>query len=80
MRLEEYLFYQTKGAINVEILERILSMLDHSLGNKKKRHIAGGILMSVSLLFGGLAFTVITLKSEEVEKEKENEYEQKYIE
>lgn len=42
--------------------------------------IAGGILMSVSLLFGGLAFTVITLKSEEVEKEKENEYEQKYIE
>ena len=78
--LEEYLFYQTKGAINVEKLERILSMLDHSLGNKKKRHIAGGILMSVSLLFGGLAFTVITLKSEEVEKEKENEYEQKYIE
>ena len=43
-------------------------------------HIAGGILMSISLLFGGLAFTVITLKSEEVEKEKENEYEQKYIE
>ena len=42
--------------------------------------LAGGILMSVSLLFGGLAFTVITLKSEEVEKEKENEYEQKYIE
>ena len=52
-------------------------MLDHSLGNKKKRHIAGGILMSVSLLFGGLAFTVITLKSE---GEKENEYEQKYLE
>ena len=42
--------------------------------------LAGGILMSVSLLFGGLAFMVITLKSEEVEKEKENEYEQKYIE
>lgn len=33
--------------------------------------------MSVSLLFGGLAFTVITLKSEE---EKENENEQKYLE
>ena len=42
--------------------------------------LAGGILMSVSLLFGGLAFTVITLKSEEVEKEKENDYEQKYLE
>lgn len=51
----------------MERLERILSMLDHSLGTKKKRHIAGGILMSVSLLFGGLAFTVMTLKQEENE-------------
>lgn len=51
-------------------LERIVSMLDHSLNTKKKRHIAGGILMSVSLLFGGLAFTVMTMKSEE------NEYEE----
>lgn len=50
-------------------LERILAMLDHSLGTKKKRHIAGGILMSVSLLFGGLACTVITLKMEEMENE-----------
>ena len=51
-------------------LERIVSMLDHSLNTKKKRHIAGEILMSVSLLFGGLAFTVMTMKSEE------NEYEE----
>ena len=50
-------------------LERILSMLDHSLNTRKKRHIAGGVLMSVSLLFGGLAFTVITLKPEEKEYE-----------
>ena len=55
-------------------LERILSMLDHSLDTRKKRHIAGGILMSVSLLFGGLAFTVMTLKPEE------NEYEELYVE
>lgn len=55
-------------------LERILSMLDHSLDTRKKRHIAGGILMSVSLLFGGLAFTVMTLKPEE------KEYEELYIE
>jgi hypothetical protein len=40
-------------------------MLDESLGSKKKRHIAGGILISISLLFGGLAITVMTLKSEE---------------
>lgn len=41
-------------------------MLDHTLNTKKKRHIAGGILMSISLLFGGLAVTVITLKTEEI--------------
>lgn len=45
-------------------IEAILAMLDQSLNTKKKRHIAGGILMSVSVLFGGLAFTVMTLKTE----------------
>ena len=45
-------------------IEYILAMLDASLDTKKKRHIAGGILMSVAALFGGLAFTVITLKTE----------------
>lgn len=54
-----------KGSNNVERLEIVLSMLDHTLNTKKKRHIAGGILMSISLLFGGLAVTVMTLKSEE---------------
>lgn len=40
-------------------------MLDISLGSKRKRHIVGGVLVSFSLLLGGLAFTVITLKPEE---------------
>lgn len=48
----------------MERLERILFMLDRSLNTKKKRHIAGGVLMSVSLLFGGLALTVITTRQE----------------
>ena len=39
----------------MERLERILSILDHTLSSKKKRHIAGGILLSVSLLFGGIS-------------------------
>jgi hypothetical protein len=46
-------------------LEAVISMLDYTLGTKRKRHIAGGILMSASLLFGALAFTVLTLKTEE---------------
>lgn len=46
-------------------LEDILSLIDHLLDSRKKRHIVGGILMSASLMFGGLAFTVVTLKNEE---------------
>lgn len=40
-------------------------MLDISLNTRKKRHIAGGVLMSISLLFGGLAVTIMTLKTED---------------
>lgn len=55
-------------------LEGILSVLDYALNTKKKRHIAGGILMSVSMLFGGLALTILTVKIDE------EEYEQVYME
>lgn len=40
-------------------------MLDHSLSTKKKRHIVGGVLLSISLLFGGLAFIIITINTED---------------
>lgn len=56
-------------------LEAFLSMLDYSLSTRKKRHIAGGILLSVSVLFGGLAFTVMTLKTDENEEEEYDEQE-----
>ena len=55
-------------------LEGILSMLDYALNTKKKRHSAGGVIMSVSLLFGGLALTILTVKIDE------ESYEQVYIE
>ena len=51
-------------------LEAIVSMLDYSLNTKRKRHIVGGILMSMSLLFGGLSVTIMTLKTEVNEREK----------
>lgn len=44
-------------------------MLDDSLNTNRKRHITGGILLSISLFFGGLAFTVMTLKSEDENEE-----------
>lgn len=46
-------------------LERFVTMLSHSLDTRRKRHLMGGILMSVSMLCGGLAITVMTIKSEE---------------
>lgn len=46
-------------------LEGFLSMLDYSLNTRRKRHITGGVLMSISLLFGGLAVTIMTIKTED---------------
>lgn len=46
-------------------LDYIIVMLEQTLGTRSKRHIMGGALISVSLLFGGLALTVMTLKTEE---------------
>lgn len=46
-------------------LGEILSIVDNSLSTKRKRHITGGVLLSISLLFGGLAFTIISMKMED---------------
>lgn len=53
-------------------LENAISTLAFLMGNKKKRHIVGGILVSVSLLFGGLAATVMSIKNEENDHERES--------
>lgn len=50
-------------------LEDLVEMLDQALNTKAKRHITGGVLLSISLLFGGLAVTIMTLKTEEIESE-----------
>lgn len=49
-------------------LDYIVVMLERTLGTRSKRHILGGALVSVSLLFGGLALTVMTLKTEDKEE------------
>lgn len=45
-------------------LEEVISVLDYVLDTRRKRHIVGGILLSASMLFGGLAMTVMTIKNE----------------
>lgn len=42
--------------------ENFVSMIDSILDTKRKRHITGGILLSASLLFGGLALTAMTIR------------------
>lgn len=59
----------------IDGLGNIISMIDWALDSKRKRHITGGILLSVSMLFGGLALTAMTLQNEENEIKKEDEYE-----
>ena len=53
----------------MERLEAVISTLDYALYSKRRKHIVGGILFSISLLFGGLAVTVITLKEVEVNEQ-----------
>lgn len=53
-------------------LEHFISTLTYLLDNKHKRHIVGGIMLSASLLFGGLALTVMTIKNEEKENNEQD--------
>ena len=59
----------------MEQLNHIVAMLEKTLGTRTKRHILGGALISVSLLFSGLALTVMTLKIDEKEIMDEDEFE-----
>ena len=56
-------------------LNYIVAMLEKTLETRTKRHILGGALISVSLLFSGLALTVMTLKTDEKERIGEDEIE-----
>lgn len=51
----------------MERLDELLSLVEYTLNTKRKRHIVGGVLISISLLFGGLSITVLTIKLEEDE-------------
>lgn len=55
-------------------LANMISMLDYILDTPRKRHITGGILLSVSMLFGSLALTVITMKNDDIITEEEPEH------
>ena len=48
----------------IDKLDYFLSTIDELLDTPKKRHLLGGLLMSLSFLFGGMSITVITITEE----------------
>jgi hypothetical protein len=51
----------------MERLKHVVHTLEQILSTKRKRHLVGGILLSASIFFGGLALTVMSTKIEEEE-------------
>lgn len=47
----------------MDFLDAFIFSLDAMLDTKRKRHIIGGMLLSASAMFGGLALTVFTIKN-----------------
>ena len=59
----------------MEGLFETLALIDEAINTKSRRHLAGGILLSMSLLLGGMAFTILTIKIDK-DEEREAVYEQ----
>lgn len=49
----------------VENVELAVSTIDHLMDTRRRRQITGGILLSIALLFGGLAITTFMITMEE---------------
>ena len=57
-------------------IRKIIVLIDGSLNTERRCHITGGILISISLLFCGLALTVLSIKpsSERILDSSNSEY------
>lgn len=49
----------------METLKGIVATLEHIVNTDRKKHIVGGVLLSASIFFGGLALTVMSIKKED---------------
>lgn len=52
----------------MEVLYSVIETLDNMLDSQRRRHLVGGTLLSISVLFGGLALTTMTMKGENIER------------
>lgn len=48
----------------MDSVDALIFALDSILDTQRKRHIVGGMLLSASALFGGLAITVLTIRGD----------------
>ena len=48
----------------MDILTAVITDIDFLLDTKRKRHLTGGILISMAFFCAGLAVTISTLKEE----------------
>ena len=71
----EHWIHTPEAVAEMEKWEENLSILDDILRSKKRRHITGGILVSIALFFGGLAVTVITIKDNNESEDEVMDYE-----
>lgn len=53
--------------MDINNMDNLIAALDYMLNTPRKRHIVGGLLLSVSLMFGGMALTIMTISTEEEE-------------
>lgn len=44
-------------------IEEFIELMEFIVDTKRKRHIVGGIFLSMSFFFGGLALTIMTINS-----------------
>ena len=51
--------------MDMEGFANLVSMMDYVVDTKRKRHITGGLLISMAMLFRGLAITVMSAKEED---------------
>lgn len=49
-------------------VQEFVYWIDYSISSKRKRHITGGVLISLAALFAGLAITTLTANGKEDEE------------
>lgn len=60
--------------------KRLILTVEHLISTKTKQHIVGGILFSVSVFLGALATTVLTMKVNTTDDERQNNYQDEHEE